>query len=266
MSSRRSTTSRATGTGVHPGGRAGAGGRAPRAGSAGRRRRADARRVEERHGGEIEKLDVVADRGQLLGDDRRPEVKLARADEAHRWPVGLALDREPLPTGHDSHPTSDESLTPGPCRGAPLRGGGKGRSMLCTRDIDAPNMLERESPDHFDTELDVLVLEAMQLIVSELVTNAIRRARRDRAVRGHRRPGRRIEVTDESPDIKPVKVPMDGTALQRAGPPPRRGVLEVLGCEVGPERKVVWAEVHFVRWLDAAPTAAVIRLARGRAC
>jgi anti-sigma regulatory factor (Ser/Thr protein kinase) len=84
------------------------------------------------------------------------------------------------------------------------------RSMLCTRDIDGPGNARTWVADNFDTELDVLVLEAVQLIVSELVTNAIRHAHgeielcvavADRVVR--------IEVSDASPDHRAVKVPLD---------------------------------------------------------
>ena len=103
--------------------------------------------------------------------------------------------------------------------------------------------------DNFDTELDVLVLEAVQLIVSELVTNAIRHAHGaielcvavgDRVVR--------VEVTDETPNYEPVKCPLDDTMRTNG-----RGLRLVeafskeWGCDVGPDRKVVWAEIRFAR-------------------
>jgi anti-sigma regulatory factor (Ser/Thr protein kinase) len=123
------------------------------------------------------------------------------------------------------------------------------RSMLCTRDVDGPSNARTWVAESFDTELDVLVLEAVQLIVSELVTNAIRHAHgeielcvavADRVVR--------IEVSDESPECEAAKVPLDDTLGSKG-----RGLRLVeafskaWGCSVGPQRKVVWAEVRFVR-------------------
>jgi anti-sigma regulatory factor (Ser/Thr protein kinase) len=123
------------------------------------------------------------------------------------------------------------------------------RSMLCTRDIDGPGNARTWVAESFDTELDVLVLEAVQLIVSELVTNAIRHAHgqielcvavADRVVR--------IEVSDESPGSEAVKLPLDDTLGSNG-----RGLRLVeafskaWGCDIGSHRKVVWAEVRFVR-------------------
>ena len=122
--------------------------------------------------------------------------------------------------------------------------------MLCTRSVDGPGQARAWVEENFGIELDILVLEAVQLIVSELVTNAIRHAHGeielcvavvDTLVR--------IEVTDESPDCEAVKVPMHDDVLQPNG----RGLRMVeafsrsWGCRVGPDRKVVWAEVRFTR-------------------
>ena len=121
--------------------------------------------------------------------------------------------------------------------------------MLCTRDIDGPSNARTWVAESFDTELDVLVLEAVQLIVSELVTNAIRHAHgeielcvavADRVVR--------VEVSDESPDCEAVKVPLDdmlgsnGRGLRLV-----EAFSKAWGCNIGSHRKVVWAEVRFVR-------------------
>jgi anti-sigma regulatory factor (Ser/Thr protein kinase) len=121
--------------------------------------------------------------------------------------------------------------------------------MLCTRDVDGPGNARAWVEENFGNELDVLVLEAVQLIVSELVTNAIRHAHGqielcvavvDTLVR--------IEVTDESPDCEPVMVQLDD-ALRTNG----RGLRMVeafsrsWGCRTGHGRKVVWAEVRFTR-------------------
>jgi anti-sigma regulatory factor (Ser/Thr protein kinase) len=123
------------------------------------------------------------------------------------------------------------------------------RSMSCSRDLDGPSNARTWVADNFDTELDVLVLEAVQLIVSELVTNAIRHAHGeielcvavgDRVVR--------VEVTDETPSCEPVKVPLEDTMRTHG-----RGLRLVeafsktWGCDVGPDRKVVWAEIRFER-------------------
>jgi anti-sigma regulatory factor (Ser/Thr protein kinase) len=120
--------------------------------------------------------------------------------------------------------------------------------MLCTRDVDAPGNARAWVEENFANALDILVLEAVQLIVSELVTNAIRHARGEIelcvAVVGTTV---RIEVTDESPDCEAVIVQMDD-ALRPNG----RGLRMVeafsrsWGCRTGPDRKVVWAEVHFI--------------------
>ena len=122
-------------------------------------------------------------------------------------------------------------------------------SMLCTRDVEAPSRARAWVEENFGSALDILVLEAVQLIVSELVTNAIRHAHGeielcvavvDTLVR--------IEVTDESPDCEAVKVPM-GDSLSTNG----RGLRMVeafsrsWGCRIGHDRKVVWAEVRFTR-------------------
>ena len=123
--------------------------------------------------------------------------------------------------------------------------------MLCTRDVDGPGNARAWVEENFGSELDILVLEAVQLIVSELVTNAIRHAHGeielcvavvDNLVR--------VEVTDESPDCEAVMVvPMDDDGLRPNG----RGLRMVdafsrsWGCRTGPDRKVVWAEVRFTR-------------------
>jgi anti-sigma regulatory factor (Ser/Thr protein kinase) len=119
--------------------------------------------------------------------------------------------------------------------------------MLCTRNVDAPGNARAWVEENFGNALDILVLEAVQLIVSELVTNAIRHAHGeielcvavvDTMVR--------IEVTDESPDCEAVIVQMED-ALRPNG----RGLRMVeafsraWGCRTGPDRKVVWAEVRF---------------------
>jgi len=123
------------------------------------------------------------------------------------------------------------------------------RSMLCTRDIDGPGNARSWVADNFDTELDVLVLEAVQLIVSELVTNAIRHAHGEIelcvAVADH---AVRVEVSDESPDHRAAKVPLDDT-LRTSGRGLRlvEAFSKAWGCEAGPDRKVVWAEIRFDR-------------------
>jgi anti-sigma regulatory factor (Ser/Thr protein kinase) len=122
------------------------------------------------------------------------------------------------------------------------------RSMACTRHIDGPGNARNWVADNFDTDLDVLVLEAVQLIVSELVTNAIRHARgqielcvavADQMVR--------IEVSDASPECEAVKVPLDDS-LNASGRGLRlvEAFSKAWGCDVGRDRKVVWAEVRFV--------------------
>jgi anti-sigma regulatory factor (Ser/Thr protein kinase) len=120
-------------------------------------------------------------------------------------------------------------------------------SMLCTRDLGAPADARQWLRTYFGSDLDAPVLYDAQLVVSELVTNAVRHAEGEielcAAILGR---VLRIEVTDETPDCDPVVLP---EVVDDAGRGLRlvRAVASDWGCRSGPARKIVWAEIDLSR-------------------
>ncbi|HEX5587166.1 MAG TPA: ATP-binding protein [Acidimicrobiia bacterium] len=118
--------------------------------------------------------------------------------------------------------------------------------MLCRRDPDGPRTAREWVADQFGDDLDILVLEAVQLIVSELVTNAIVHAHGEVEVCITTPPGAvRIEVIDQTPDRAPEIRPLDGVfAANGRGLRMVEGFSRSWGVRAGDHSKVVWAEVR----------------------
>ena len=118
--------------------------------------------------------------------------------------------------------------------------------MLCRRDPEAPRNARDWVAEQLGDDLDVLVLEAVQLIVSELVTNAIVHARGEVEVSITTPPGAvRIEVVDQAPERAPEIRPLDGKlATSGRGLRMVEGFSRSWGVRADDRCKVVWAEVR----------------------
>ena len=116
--------------------------------------------------------------------------------------------------------------------------------MLCTRDLDAPADARQWLATYFSSNLDGRALADAQLVVSELVTNAIRHAHGEIELCAAAL-GRvlHIEVTDETPDCDPVTIPQASHGSGGRGLRLVDAVALAWGCRVGPDRKVVWADL-----------------------
>jgi Histidine kinase-like ATPase domain len=118
-------------------------------------------------------------------------------------------------------------------------------SAVCVRGASAPSWAREAIEERFAGSLEPFVLEAMQLIASELITNAVEHSTGEISlcVAVHDRRAR-IEVTDGSADCEPIITPL-GDELAAGG----RGLRLVeafstqWGCTPNGTQKMVWAEI-----------------------
>lgn len=124
------------------------------------------------------------------------------------------------------------------------------RSLTLSEDLQAPARARAWFTTH-TPDLPVPAVEEALLLVSELVTNAVRHGRPEIVLQIRRLPDRiRIEVRDEGDHLP--EVPADRPSLDR---PTGRGLLIVAATALdwGVERtpglngKTVWAEIDIAR-------------------
>ena len=118
--------------------------------------------------------------------------------------------------------------------------------MLCTRATGTPGEARAWIRDRLTGELRNEAIQALELIGSELVTNAIRHTAEgaiELCVAAHSRQVR-IEVSDHDPDCNAAVVPMrDDWAAGGRGLRLVEAYSARWGCTVDGPRKIVWAEL-----------------------
>ena len=115
--------------------------------------------------------------------------------------------------------------------------------MVCTRDVNSPWLARTWVTEQLAGRVDVSVIDAFRLIVSELITNAILHAvgAIELCVAVHSGQAR-VEVTDEGRDCDVVVIPI---ASEEHG----RGLRVVdatadrWGCRPTDHGKMIWAEI-----------------------
>ena len=120
-------------------------------------------------------------------------------------------------------------------------------SMLCTRHADTPGQAREWIREHFSGELNPEALQALMLIGSELITNAIVHTDDgaiDLCVAIQSRQAR-IEVSDSEPDREVAVIPMrDDWDVGGRGLRLVEAYSTRWGCTPDGDRKVIWAELE----------------------
>ena len=117
-------------------------------------------------------------------------------------------------------------------------------SMICARALATPAEARGWIADNIASLLTDQALEAVQLVVSELVTNAIDHSEGEieLSVAVLDGLGVRIEVADGSPDCAAVVIrPRDPDGVAGHGLHLVEAFSEGWGCRAGENRKFVWA-------------------------
>ena len=119
-------------------------------------------------------------------------------------------------------------------------------SAACTREVEAPSRARDWIEDHFAGLVELLVMQSLQLIASELITNAVDHGAGDieLCVAVHDRQAR-LEVTDEAVDCDVVIIPLDVDGVRGRGLRLVEAYSQRWGCKLvdNNTKKMVWAEI-----------------------